>query len=293
MPCLNRVNAKQTAVRLGVIAVAALLSTAAISFAAGGGSSTSTPTTAPPAARSLVRVPDVRGKAFVFAKGLLEDAGFAWRVRGAVQGYAANVVASQFPAPGTRVVDNGMPTIRVTLTANRRYAQNGQPENASPYGGSRIVLPTAKPVVKPKPVVKHKPAVKHKPVVKPKLAAKPKPRVKPKPATKPKPVTKRPPAFVAAGAPKEPLDEITLTARARQLEAWVKTHPRMTNANVHHWLYQHQWVVTGATFGWYRGAQALQILIRVDGNVIDLWGIGARSRALAARALREVEAKQG
>jgi hypothetical protein len=283
---MARVTAKQTVVRLGVIAGVALLSTAAISFAAGGGSSPG-PTTPAPAARALIRVPDVRGKAFVFAKGMLENAGFAWRVSGGVQGYAANVVTSQYPAPGTRVVDNGMPTIRVTLTANRRYAEDGAPENVSPYPASRIVLPTAKPVVKPKPVIKPKPVTKPKPV------SKPKPVVKPKPVAKPKPATRRPPAFVVAGAPKEPLDEITLTARARRLDAWVKSHPTMTNANVSHWLYQHQWVVTGARFGWYRGSQALQVLIGVDEHVIDLWGIGARSRALAARALREVEAKQG
>ena len=85
------------------------------------------PVAAAPAARPVVRVPDVTGKVFVFAKGMLEDAGFAWRVTGSVGGYAANVVASQYPSAGTRVVDNGMPTVRVTLTASRSYPSTACP----------------------------------------------------------------------------------------------------------------------------------------------------------------------
>ena len=53
----------------------------------------------------------------------------------------------------------------------------------------------------------------------------------------------RPPAFVVPGAPKEPLDEITLTARAQKLDAWLAKHPQKTDANVQHWLYQHAWIV--------------------------------------------------
>ena len=39
-------------------------------------------------------IPDVRGKPYVFAKGILQDAGFAWRVEGDVQGYAPNSVVA-------------------------------------------------------------------------------------------------------------------------------------------------------------------------------------------------------
>ncbi len=276
--------------RLAIPAVVVVLSTAAISFAAAGGS-TPRPVAAAPAARPVVRVPDVTGQVFVFAKGMLEDAGFAWRVQGSIGGYAANVVTSQYPSAGTRVVDDGMPTVRVTLTASRSYPQRGEPENTSPYTGSAIVLPTAKPVIK-KPVVK-KPVVK-KPVVKKPVVKKPvkKPVVK-KPVVKRPVVTpaQRPPAFVVPGAPKEPLDEITLTARADELSAWVQAHPTKTDANVNHWLYQHAWIVTGANFGWYHGDQALKKLVVVDNRVIDLWGVGSRSRAVATRALRGVEAK--
>ena len=60
-----------------------------------------------------------------------------------------------------------------------------------------------------------------------------------------------------------------------------------------HWLYQHAWIVTGAKFGWWRGAEALRILIALDNRVIENWRIGARSRAKARAALAEVEAKSG
>jgi hypothetical protein len=283
-----RLKLTPTIVRLAVLAAVALLSTAAISFAASGGTGTPAPAAAPtPAAKPLIRVPDVQGKVFVFAKGMLEDAGFAWKVTGSVQGYSANTVATQSPAAGTKVVDNGMPTVRVTLAVNRHYPQKGAPENVSPYAGSKILLPHATPVVS-KPAVK-KPVVK-KPVVKKPVVKKPvvkKPVVK-KPVAKP---ASRTPAFVVPGAPKEPTDEITLTARARRLDAWLAAHPQKTDANVQHWLYQHAWIVTGANFGWSNGAEALKILIRADDRAIDSWGIGTRSRAVATNALREVEAK--
>jgi hypothetical protein len=101
----------------------------------------------------------------------------------------------------------------------------------------------------------------------------------------------RPPAFRVAGAPREPLDEITLPARARRLEAWLAARRNPTAANVHHWLYQHAWIVTGARFGWWHGAEAIRTLIRVDRRVEARWGIGYRSEAAARQALAEVEAK--
>ena len=45
-------------------------------------------------------VPDVRGQLFVFASGALEDNGFGWKVRGAVEGYPSNLVVAQSPEPG-------------------------------------------------------------------------------------------------------------------------------------------------------------------------------------------------
>src|SRR5205085_4203564 len=110
-------------------------------------------------------------------------------VKGGVQGFAANVVASQSPAPGTRVLDNGAPTIVLTLARNGKYGQKGTPEDAAPYGGTPVQLadlastktalsapstPAAKPAK-----TKH---AKAKPTAKPKAAAKPKVVAGPKPA---------------------------------------------------------------------------------------------------------------
>jgi hypothetical protein len=278
-----------------VVALTAILvlATATISFAAENtllapASEAESVVVTPP----LVTVPDVHGQAYVFAKGTLEERGFAWRVVGSVQGYPANTVLSQTPAAGTRVVDTGLPTILLGLGRNGNYGQEGKPENASPYAGTKIRLLRAKPkaVAKPKPVAKL--------VAKPKAKPKPKPKAKPVAKPKAKPVAKpkvkavaRPAAFAVAGAPSEPQDEIALPERARRLERWLQAHPKPSNANVQHWLYQHEWLVTGARFGWWHGAQALEILIRVDQQVQRRWGIGAKSEAAVRRALAAVRAK--
>ena len=93
-----------------------------------------------------VVVPDLVGQVFTFAKGSLEDYGFAWQVVGSVQGYAVNRVVAQSPAGGTKLLNTGAPTIKVTL-ARTRYQQTGQPENLSPYVGTAIV-PASQRLVK-------------------------------------------------------------------------------------------------------------------------------------------------
>ena len=305
--------ARLTSLLPRVVALTAILvlASATITFAAE--NTVLAPASAPePAAVAppLVTVPDVRGQAYVFAKGTLEEGGFAWRVTGPVQGYPANTVVSQTPAAGTRVIDTGLPTISLALGRNTEYAQEGTPENASPYAGTKIRLllrPKArpKPAAKPKanrtakPKTKRAIKPKNKPAAKPKAkrTAKPnrrrvaRPRPKPAATSKTKPTTVRPPAFAAAAAPKEPRDEIALPERARRLEAWLYAHAKPTNANVSHWLYQHEWIVTGARFGWWHGEEALQILIRVDERVQRRWGIGTKSEAAARRALAVVRAK--
>ena len=299
------VAARLTSVFPRIVALTAILvlGSATISFAAESQfGAEATPNEVTVAAPELVTVPDVRGQAYVFAKGTLEEGGFAWRVVGSVHGYPANTVASQNPPAGTRIVDTGMPTIQLGLQRNGRYAQEGAPENASPYNGTAVRLPGAKPEAKPKPAAKPKqrprPAARPKPAAKPKLAArpqpKPKPKPKPKPVAKPKPKAKqpaRPPAFTVAGAPSEPLREMTLPARAERLERWLRAHPRPTNANVRHWLFQHELIVTGARFGWWHGAEALEILIRVDRQAQVRWKIGKKSEAAARRALAAVRSK--
>jgi hypothetical protein len=69
----------------------------------------------------------------------------------------------------------------------------------------------------------------------------------------------------------------------------VEKHPTRSPANVNHWLYQHNWIVTGARFGWANGAEALRTLIAVDERTQQLWGVGVRSEGVARRALAEVE----
>lgn len=101
----------------------------------------------------------------------------------------------------------------------------------------------------------------------------------------------RPAAFHVPGAPEEPLDEITLPARARRLDAWLTSDRGPTAANQRHWLYQHAWIVTGAELGWWHGEEALRVLIRVDRRVESRWGIGFRSEAAARRVLAAVEAR--
>jgi len=102
---------------------------------------------------------------------------------------------------------------------------------------------------------------------------------------------RRPPAFVVAGARREPLDEAPLTVRANDLLKWIQRGPKPTDQNVQYWLYQHAWIVAGAQMGWWHGSAALKTLVTVDNRVWALWGIGARSEGIARGALAEVEAR--
>jgi len=280
--------------RVVFVTVLAVLVFAGLTYAAQQTAATPAPqvTTpaATPAAPQLLVVPDVHGQAFVFAKGMIQDAGFAWHVTGSVGGYAVNTVATQRPEAGTRVVDTGAPVLTLTLARNPHYKEHGQPENDSPYAGTALRLapvssgltplpatPTRVPQAAPKVVAPAaKPAAK--PVAKPNVKASVKART-------------RPPAFVVKGAPKEPLDEIPLTQRAMNLSIWLATHTAPTSANVRYWLYQHNWIVTGAGFGWWHGAQALKTLIIVDKRVEAQWGIGRASEAAARRTLAAVVAR--
>jgi len=267
--------------RFVALPLVALLGTATLTFAAN--QQLATPESpAQPAAASVpavLVVPDVRRQAFVFAKGTLEDAGFAWKVTGSVEGFAANPVADQFPAPGTRVVDTGSPVVQVRLAANGRYRQKGSPENTSPYDGSSLKIAGAA-------------AAPADAAPQPEAASAPAPVTTPKPAAKPKPTaakkTARPPAFVVRGARKEPLDEMPLPDRARALGRYVASH-QPTAAAVNHFLYQHSWIVTGAEFGWWRGSQALELLIAVDRQARKAWGYGAKSEAVARASLARVQ----
>jgi PASTA domain len=255
--------------RLAVVGAVVLLASATLAIGAAK-RLTAVPKGAPaPVAAATVVVPDVTGQAFVFAKGTLEDTGLAWKVVGGVRGYAANKVLTQAPAAGTRLVDTGAPTITVKLERTA-YPEQGEPEDVSPYAGTSVKQVGARPVA-PIPA-----APKAKTATRAKLSA-----VAP---------SKRTPAFVVANAPKEPLKEMPLTERAHRLSAWIAAHPK-TRANVKHFLYQHSWIVTGAEFGWWHGAEALHELIAADRLAQARWGVGRKSELVASRALAEVEAR--
>jgi hypothetical protein len=270
--------------RLAIVGVVLLLASATLAVGAAK-RLTAVPTGAPaPVTAPTLVVPDLAGQAFVFAKGTLEDTGFAWRVMGSVHGYAANKIASQSPPAGTRVRDTGAPTIIVKL-ARTAYTQKGQPEDVSPYVGTPV-QPIRLAVTKLTPVAPVPTAPKGAETKAPTAAKLPTTKTA---AASGAPV-ERPAAFVVASAPAEPMKEMPLTRRAKLLTTWISSHSR-TKANVRHFLYQHSWIVTGASFGWWHGAEALRELIAADHLAEQRWRIGTKSELLAARALAKIEAR--
>lgn len=287
--------------RLIALVVIWLLAAAGWTLAAGGGQTT-TPAPAPaatgPARPDVLVVPDVRRQAYVFSKGILQDAGFSWRVEGSVRGYSANTVVAQTPAPGVRVVDNGSPTVVLRLERNGQYAERGIPENTAPYKGSPAVLMSdwraenETPAPAPAPTETAPPATTPAPATAP-PATETTPAPEPAaPAAPGGEAQHRKPDFVVASAPREPRNELPLPERARRLErrtaALAKPSPRF----VDDWLYQHNWLVTGARFGWRNGDDALRILLRVDSTLQRRFGFGARSEQVARRALAYVESRR-
>jgi len=274
--------------RLAVIGLVLLLASATLAVGAAKRLTAVPKGASAPVSVPAMLVPDVTGQAFVFAKGTLEDTGFAWRVVGSVHGFAANNVATQTPAPGTRVKDTGAPTITVTLRRTA-YVEKGEPEDVSPYIGTSIVPVGLRRLTPAAPLPAAPKRAQNPPAATPKKAD---------PAAAPKKVgpaaaapTQRPPAFSVPNAPEEPLKEIPLPQRARLLTAWIGGHGTPTDVNVRHFLYQHTWIVTGARFGWWHGAEALRELIAADRIAQKRWGIGKKSELVARRALAEVEAR--
>jgi PASTA domain len=274
--------------RAAAVALVALGATAGLTYAAGSGIGTTPPaTTAAPIVRSTIVVPDVRNEAFVFAKSALEDGGFAWKVAGSVHGYSANTVVGQSPEPGTKLIDTGTPLVVLTLERNRRYAQVGAAADISPFAAT----PDERADLASRPLPAKTPTVTTPPTTTTAArAVKPAPKPSRKVATT---LQARTPDFVVPGARKEPTNEIPLPQRAANLGAWLTAHPKPTNAGVKYWLYQNEWVVTGARLGWWHGADALRTLIVVDKRAQSRWGIGAKSEATATAALSFVVAQAG
>ena len=248
----------------------------------------------------VLTVPDVRKKAYVFAKGILQDAGFAWRVDGTVKGFSANTVSVQRPAPGTKVIDNGAPLVVLSLSRNTTYGESGLPENSAPYKATRVVLVSdwARDQIQPTTSVETEttstetgatttaPATTTTAPV----ATTAEPAVTTTESEPPDEKTRKP-DFQVPGAPIEPADEMPLPDRARALERRLAGNGKPGQQLINFWLYQHSWIVTGARFGWHDGAQALRILIKVDQSLERRFGFGARSEVVARRALAYVEAQ--
>ena len=241
----------------------------------------------------VLMVPDVRKKAYVFAKGILQDAGFAWRVDGNVKGFSANTVTVQRPAPGTKVIDNGAPLVVLSLSRNTTYGESGLPENSAPYKATRVVLVSdwARDQIEPTTSGETETTSTETAATTTAPAAT---------TTEPAATTTEPeqpgeknrkPDFEVAGAPVEPANEMPLPERARALEHRLAGKSKPSQRLINFWLYQHSWIVTGARFGWHDGAQALRILIKVDQSLERRFGFGARSEVLARRALAYVEAQ--
>jgi len=282
--------------RLVALGVVAFVGSTSLTFAAGGQKRAPEQTPDPvrlapetDAIQYLV-VPDVRSQAYVFAKGMLDDGGFAWRVEGRVDGYATNVVASQSVAPRTRVLDTGAPEIVLRLQWNPGYEEQGLPENVSPFEGTAVVLASGERlgIAKPKAEKSAREATGVKPK---KPAAAKKKAAAAKLETGAKATGARTPAFEAPGAPAEPLDEMTLTARARMIARRMADADEPSKKLVKWWLHQHAWVVTGAKFGWHDGDRALRILVKVDKDLYARWGFGLKSAAVSEDALAYVEGR--
>jgi hypothetical protein len=125
--------------RVAAIAILAFVTAVPFAFAAGPRPAAAPTPTPRPVARTLptLVVPDLKGQPYVFAEGVLEDAGFSWYVAGR-NGFAANTVVAQSPAPGTHLIDTGAPLVTLTLARDRVYGQSGKPENKSPYHGTAV-----------------------------------------------------------------------------------------------------------------------------------------------------------
>ena len=238
-------------------------------------------------------VPGVVGQLYVFAEGTLQEHGFGWKVVGSVKGFAGVTVASQDPLAGTTVVDTGAPLVTLRLAKPKDYVAKGTPENSSPYAGTEILLPAGSAGTGQSTTGAQTTTTKAFSTSTTTKTTGSTSTATSTTSTKPKPSQTRPPAFTIAGAKPEPLDEIPLPQRAKNLNTWLDSHRVASAANERYWLFQHAWIVYGAKFGWWHGAQALETLIAVDKRVEELWGLGSKSEAEARAALEFVHAHGG
>ncbi len=254
--------------RVGVLALVALFATATVTHGASSPEPIQQRPKPPVVERRIVVVPDVRGHAYVFAKGILEDAGFAWRVVGPVEGYATNLVASATPAPGTQLVDTGAPTIALTLERNARYPESGSPENAAPFPGTPVRL-AGQAVARRATLSRVESSA-----VPPVLAERPDGDVR---------------AILAAATWGRRFERGSLPRRVGALARWLRWHRRPTDARVRHWDEQHAAIVSAAERGASEAKSALRVLVQLDRHAAHLWRTGRQSETLTHAALDGLE----
>ena len=292
--------------RLIALVVIWLLAAASWTLAAGGPQDSETATTAPaagePAKPEVLVVPDVKRQAYVFAKGILQDAGFAWRVKGAVKGYAANTVATQSPAAGhAGRRQRRAPGRRHPASRSTEYAERGVPENESPYEGTPVVLMSDWHAEQPPGRDRSRAAGDHDrsgPRPRPHRPRRPRPQRPPPPLRRPPPSRSRAPTAPRTSSFRARRASPSTRCRSRSARrsssaAWPRSRRGPGEKFVGHWLYQHAWIVTGAGFGWRNGDDALRTLVQVDRSLYVRFGFGAKSEQVARRMLAWVESQKG
>lgn len=245
-------------------------------------------TTAESSSPSLV-VPDVVGQPYVFAKQLLDDAGFAWEVEGQIEGYAANLVESQVPLPGTEIIGIELPRVTLTLGRNTDYEERGVPQNVSRDSGTPVL--NLDPVPKPTPGDEQQNSASEEPNLRenggPKKtsgndAAADQQAVQPIPdESEDRAEVPTEPGASSAG------NESALE-RSLFLASWILEHPHPTDEAVSYWLWQHSEIIAGARSGEPDAQEALEILVEIDRDLQKSWGVGAKSEALARETLQEI-----
>lgn len=286
----QRVAVRPRLVAAIALASTSLLATGALTFAQITPSSESRPLPVAESALPTLVVPDLVGQPYVFAKQVLDDSGFAWEVEGPVEGYAGNVVQSQAPPPGTRLVGIERPRIVLSLDRTPEYEERGVPQNASRDAG--VPIPALDPAAEPSPGDAQAGASEAEAGKSPDEA----PRDGATGSDSADPSTAEPgvdesedPAVNPTGTTNSSAGEESALERARFLASWVLEHSSATDQAVSYWLWQHSEIIDGARAGESGGVEALEILIEIDQTLQETWGVGAKSEALARETLLEIQ----
>ena len=191
----------------------------------------------------------------------------------------------------------------LSLSKNTTYGESGLPENSAPYKGTQVVLVSDWASDQIEPTTSETTEITSTETgatTTAPAATTTEPAGTVPTTTEPIGTTTEPeepeqetrkPDFEVPGAPVEPADEMPLPDRARALQHRLSGNTKPSQHLINVWLYQHSWIVTGAEFGWWRGSQALELLIAVDRQARKAWGYGAKNEAVARASLARVQSK--